>query len=166
MASDEDLMREFQHGSRNAFEELFARYRALLYGFFRRRVAERERAEDLLQETFLAVLRAGERYEPRVPFRTYLFGIALKVVAAERRRGHLPTATPEPVANSSDETIWVRQAIAKLDAPQREILMLREYEGLSYEEIATLLELPTNTVRSRLFRARMALKSCLEASHV
>src|SRR5581483_4634621 len=113
---------------------------------FRRRVAERERAEDLLQETFLAVLRSGERFEPRAPFRTYLFGIALKVVAADRRRSRVLTPAREAVANpGTDDALWVREAIAKLDAPQREILMLREYEGLSYEEIAVLLELPANT---------------------
>src|SRR5438128_2651560 len=69
-----------------AFEELFARYRQPLYGFFRRRLESRERAEDLTQETFLAVIRATSRYEPRALVRTYLYGIALKLAAAERRK--------------------------------------------------------------------------------
>src|SRR5258707_621598 len=64
MISDEALMLEFQRGSREAFEELFARYREPLFGFFRRRLENRERAEDLAQETFLAVIRAVTRYEP------------------------------------------------------------------------------------------------------
>jgi DNA-directed RNA polymerase specialized sigma24 family protein len=59
--------------------------------------------------------------------------------------------------------LWVRQAMEKLDAPDREILMLREYEQLSYSEIAELLRIPVNTVRSRLFRSRLALKSHLES---
>jgi hypothetical protein len=58
--------------------------------------------------------------------------------------------------------LWVRQAVNRLDAPEREILMLPEYEQLSYSEIGELLRLPVNTVRSRLFRSRMALKSYLE----
>ena len=58
--------------------------------------------------------------------------------------------------------MWVRQALQKLDESEREILMLREYEQLSYAEIADLLKLPVNTVRSRLFRARMAMKGYLE----
>jgi RNA polymerase sigma-70 factor (ECF subfamily) len=59
--------------------------------------------------------------------------------------------------------LWVRQAIEKVDAQEREILMLREYEQLSYSEIAELLRIPVNTVRSRLFRSRLALKSYLES---
>jgi RNA polymerase sigma-70 factor, ECF subfamily len=58
--------------------------------------------------------------------------------------------------------LWVQQALEKLDSGEREILMLREYEQLNYAEIAELLRLPVNTVRSRLFRARMELKSFLE----
>jgi len=171
MTSDECLMLEFQRGSREAFEQLFARYREPLYGFFRRRLDSKERAEDLAQETFLAVIRAISRYEPRALVRTYLYGIALKLLAAERRKQFgkaLPTqARQEPTSdNASDTTLWVtlwvRQAINRLDAPEREILMLREYEQLSYSEIAELLRLPVNTVRSRLFRSRMALKSYLE----
>jgi DNA-directed RNA polymerase specialized sigma24 family protein len=82
MSSDEALMLEFQRGSRAAFEELFARYREPLYDFFRRRVSSRERAEDLTRETFLAVIRATERYQPRALVRTYLYGLALKLVYA------------------------------------------------------------------------------------
>ena len=99
--------------------------------------------------------------------RTYLYGIALKLLAAERRKlsGNEPQLEPEhePTQESdSEETVWVRQALEKLDTGEREILMLREYEQLNYAEIAELLRLPVNTVRSRLFRSRMALKSFLE----
>jgi RNA polymerase sigma-70 factor (ECF subfamily) len=165
-ASDEALMLDFQRGSRPAFEELFARYREPLYGFFRRRLENRERAEELAQETFLAVIRGAARYEPRALVRTYLYGIALKLVAAERRKQQANTTSPletEPaVDDGSEAALWVRQALEKLDPGEREFLMLREYEQLSYSEIADLLRLPVNTVRSRLFRSRMALKSYLE----
>src|SRR6267378_5598931 len=83
--SDEALMLDFQRGSREAFEELFARYRDPLHGYFRRRLQTVERADDLTQETFLAVIRATSRYEPRSLVRTYLYGIALKLLALERR---------------------------------------------------------------------------------
>ena len=169
MVSDEALMLDFQRGSREAFEELFARYREPLYGFFHRRLANSDRAEDLAQETFLAVIRAAIRYEPRAQVKTYLYGIALKVLAAERRKlsGNEPPLNEDDeheraADGPSEEALWVRQALEKLDANEREILMLREYEQLSYEEIAELLRLPVNTVRSRLFRARMALKNFLE----
>jgi RNA polymerase sigma-70 factor (ECF subfamily) len=167
MISDEALMLEFQRGSREAFEELFARYREPLYGFFRRRLASKDRAEDLAQETFLAIIRAAVRYEPRAMVKTYFYGIALKLLAAERRKlsGNEPQLEPEhePAEETAqEETVWVRQALKKLENGEREILMLREYEQLNYAEIAELLRLPVNTVRSRLFRARMALKEFLE----
>ena len=168
MTSDEALMLEFQGGSRAAFEELFARYHKPLYGFFGRRLDDRGRAEDLTQETFLAVIRAVSRYEPRASVRTYLYGIALKLLAAERRKvsaaGKSGQLAPEPTTDGTPEyVLWIRQAMGKLDAPDREILMLREYEQLSYTDIAELLRIPINTVRSRLFRSRLALKSYLES---
>jgi RNA polymerase sigma-70 factor, ECF subfamily len=167
MISDETLMIEFQGGSRAAFEELFARYHEPLHGFFRRRLEKAERAEDLAQETFLAVIRATSRYEPRALVRTYLYGIALKLVAAERRKqfrdGPVADSIVEPtIERDSENVLWVRQGLQRLEASEREILMLREYEQLSYSEIGELLRIPVNTVRSRLFRARLALKSQLE----
>lgn len=167
MSSDEALMLEFQRGSREAFAELFDRYHGPLYGFFRRRLASQERAEDLTQETFLVVIRATSRYEPRSLVRTYLYGIALKLLAEERRRrakdSRPPETRPEPATDSAPDTVlWVREALEKLEAGEREVLILREYEQLSYGEIAHLLRIPVNTVRSRLFRARMALKKCLQ----
>src|ERR1700731_248529 len=140
MTSDEALMLEFQSGSRAAFEELFARYRQPLYGFFGRRLNNPERAEDLVQETFLAVIRATSRYQPRALVRTYLYGIALKLLAAERRRERRSHPTPQPDAmdGALDNSLWVRRALEKLDPSERETLMLREYEQLSYSEVAEL----------------------------
>ena len=168
MTSDEALMLEFQGGSRAAFEELFARYHKPLYGFFGRRLNNPERAEDLTQETFLVVIRGATRYEPRALVRTYLYGIALKLLAAERRKvlmsSKLGQSAPEPETCGAPESVlWVRQAMEKLDASDREILMLREYEQLSYFDISELLRIPVNTVRSRLFRSRLALKGYLES---
>jgi RNA polymerase sigma-70 factor, ECF subfamily len=167
MISDEALMLEFQGGSHPAFEQLFARYRGPLYGFFRRRLDGDQRAEDLTQETFVAVIRASAQYEPRALFRTYLYSIAMNLLAAERRKRAKDSPqgkdAPEPATREApDSVLWIRQAMEKLDESEREILMLREYEELSYAEIAYLQNLPVNTVRSRLFRARMALKERLE----
>jgi RNA polymerase sigma-70 factor (ECF subfamily) len=165
--SDEALMLEFQGGSRPAFEELYGRYRGPLYGFFRRRLNGDQRAEDLTQETFLAVIRAANRYTPSALVRTYLYGIAMNVLAAERRKIAKDSPpgkeSPEPATQEAPNSVlWIRQALEKLGDSEREILMLREYEQLSYAEIADLMDLPINTVRSRLFRARMALKEFLE----
>jgi RNA polymerase sigma-70 factor (ECF subfamily) len=168
MTTDEQLVEEFQRGSREAFAELFRRYREKMYGFFRRRTSNPARAEELAQETFLAALKAAPRFEPRALVRTWLFGIAMNLLMADRRKaGHafepaLSKAEEAP-AHGSDPAaaLWVRDALAQLEDEQREILLLREYEQLSYAEIAALLGLPVNTVRSRLFRARMALKDLL-----
>lgn len=166
MTTDETLMLEFQQGSHEAFTELFHRYREPVYGFFRRRLSDAARAEELAQEAFLAVLRGIARYEPRATFRSYLYGIAVNLVAAERRRqAHAPTPSAEPperpTPGNPAEALCVRDAVTRLDPGEREILLLREYEGLSYAEISMVLRVPVNTVRSRLFRARLALRESL-----
>ena len=167
MMTDEQLMVDFQRGSKDAFAELFARYREPIYGYFRRRLADAARAEELAQETFLAVLRAVTRYEPRASFRTYLYGIALMQLMAERRKAATREAGAElngvdpPAEGDPEAALAVRQALDHLAAGDREVLMLREYEQLSYAEIAALQRVPINTVRSRLFRARQALQELL-----
>jgi RNA polymerase sigma-70 factor, ECF subfamily len=170
MNSDEQLVLEFQQGSREALAELFERYRDPVYGFFRRRLANPARAEELTQECFLALLQNIRRYEPRASFRSYLYGIAIHLVAGERRKAGREIveneklderATDEKREASTDAGIWVRNALDHLEKNDREVLMLREYEELSYEEIAAIMRAPVNTVRSRLFRARTALKEQL-----
>jgi RNA polymerase sigma-70 factor (ECF subfamily) len=190
MTSDEALILELRGGSQEAFTELFLRYRQRVYGFFRRRMSDAAQAEELAQETFMAVLRGAQRYEPRATFRAYLFGIAFNILSAHRRKAMneaarrngasgsaagsgeedfggvnlARTATDGMATNFDAETaIWVRQAVGKLAESEREILMLREFEELSYEEIAKVVKAPVNTVRSRLFRARMALREILES---
>ena len=164
--TDERLMLAYGSGDSEAFTELFRRYSQPVYGFFRRRLDDPARAEELSQETFVGLIRGIERYEPRASFRSYLYGIAMKILMAERRktsRREISSDSPKeiPVESAVDAGIWVRSAIEQLDSEQREVLLLREYERLSYEEIAGLLGLPINTVRSKLFRARLALRDFL-----
>lgn len=156
-------------GARAPFEQLFDRYRQPVWGFFRRRVEDPGVAEDLVQNVFTALLDAAPRYRAQGAFRSYLFGIAFNVLQADRRR-QLSRATtplddelPDAHAVDADRALWVRAALAQLDPDERELVMLREYEGLSYQEIADVRQLPLNTVRSRLFRARMALRALLTA---
>ncbi len=163
-ASDEALIAACGRRERGAFEALFDRYQQPIWGYFRRRVADAARAEELTQDTFVAVLRGAARYQGRSSFRTYLYGIAANLLAAERRK--TPSAPPlADIAHAPahDDALWVRQAIERLEATDREVLILREFEQLAYAEIAELLHLPVNTVRSRLFRARMALRAQLLA---
>jgi RNA polymerase sigma-70 factor, ECF subfamily len=165
---DERLMLEVKAGSRRAFDALFTRHRDAVWRFFRRRVPDAARAEELAQDTFLGIFEAAARYEPSAAFRSYLFGVAYNVLLADRRRTrnlHAPLADGADIEGPSsdlDAAMWVRDGLATLDDDDREILMLREYEQLSYQEIADLRLMPLNTVRSRLFRARMALRAALQ----
>jgi RNA polymerase sigma-70 factor, ECF subfamily len=168
-SSDEQLMVAFSRGTNDAFTELFARYKQPIFGFYWRRVADRALAEELTQEAFVAVIRAARRYEQSATFRTYLYAIALKILRAYRRKAAFratfmgsPAEHAEPSAESGVVTqLFMREALRNLDGMDREILLLREFEQLSYAEIAELLNLPVNTVRSRLFRARAALREML-----
>jgi len=168
--SDEQLMLAFSKGSSCAFDELFSRYKQPIYGFFRRRVAESTLAEELTQETFVALLRAASRYQPRALFRTYLYAIGFKILRTHRRKAAFRAtffgqrnSAPDPSKRDATESgLWVRRAVEKLEAMDREILLLREFEHLTYAEIADLLQLPLNTARSRLFRARTALRNLLQ----
>jgi RNA polymerase sigma factor (sigma-70 family) len=127
--SDEQLLLRFRAAggsaaaaeraaARAGFDELFARYRQPLWGFFRRRLDDAARAEELAQETFLVVLRNAARWEPRASFRSWLYGIALKLVAAERRRNshrrEAPLTTVDPPAAGADldAVLAVRAAVA------------------------------------------------------
>ena len=165
--SDERLMNAFSQGNADAFNELFRRYQQPIFGFFRRRVAEAPQAEELAQDTFLGLIRSAGNYRPSATFRTYLYAIAFNVLRAHRRRAMFrsmfsSTKEEEPsIRNSLAEEIVLRDALNRLGRVDREILLLREFEQLSYAEIAELAQLPLNTVRSRLFRARMALREML-----
>jgi len=169
-ASDERLMLDFSQGKAEAFAELFARYRQPIVGFFRRRLTDPGQAEELAQETFLVIVRSASGYQPRALFRTYLYAIAFKILRAHRRKvafratfGERKSAQDPAGRDGTDASLILREAVGKLDRVDREILMLREFEELSYAGIAELLRLPVNTVRSRLFRARMALRDLLVA---
>jgi RNA polymerase sigma-70 factor (ECF subfamily) len=166
--TDEQLMLDVKRGSHEAFQHVFERYRDLVWRFFRRRVDNPALAEELAQDTFVAILEAAPRYQPKAPFRSFAFGVAYNVLLASRRkesyRSTEPLASDAVAADEGDPEIvlMVRAALAELEGEDREILMLREYEQFSYEEIATLRQVPVSTIRSRLFRARMALRDILE----
>jgi RNA polymerase sigma-70 factor (ECF subfamily) len=167
--TDEQLMLDIRRGARDAFETLFWRYREPIWRFFRRRTADAARAEELAQDTFVAILEGAKRYDQRGTARAFLFGVAYNVLNADRRRAafrRTESLDVDPVADhaSPDEAIWVRDALLALDDSDREILMLREYEQLSYQEIAEVRGTPLNTVRSQLFRARATLKTALEST--
>jgi len=161
---DEELMLAFKGGDGLAFRELFDRYKNPIYGYVRRRVNDPGRAEEITQDVFLALVQHRNGYQVQARFRTYLYRIALNRVASEHRKKKESDPLPEnaPAAGSDPAVVQqVREALAQLEPGQREIVMLREYEGLSYQEISQVLKVPVGTVRSRLFRAKLALRDLL-----
>ena len=156
-------MQAFKRGEALAFRELFDRYKNPIYGFVRRRVDDPSRAEEITQDVFLALVQQQKNYEVRASFRTFLYRIALNRVVSERRKiAEAPALDPEVAAGGDiGAGQQVREALARLEPEQREIVMLREYQGLSYQEIAQVLNVPVGTVRSRLFRAKLALRELL-----
>ncbi len=156
-------MLEFKRGDGPAFDELFARYKNAIYGYIRRRVDDPGRAEEIAQDVFLALVRHRNGYEVTASFRTYLYRIAMNRIASEYRKQKERDPLPEETPAASDPAVvqQVRDALAQLEPHEREIVLLREYQGLSYDEIAQVLDVPVGTVRSRLFRAKMALRDLL-----
>ena len=162
--SDEELMLAFKSGDAPAFDALFARYKDPIYGFVRRRVGDPGRAEEIAQDVFVALVQSRNGYEVRASFRTYLYRIAMNRIASEHRKKKETDELPaEPAADGGDPAVvaQVQEALAQLEPEQREIVLLREYDGLSYDQIAQLLKIPVGTVRSRLFRAKLALRELL-----
>jgi RNA polymerase sigma-70 factor (ECF subfamily) len=186
--TDEQLMRRYQRGEARAFEVLMRRHRTPIHGFLCRLTGERARAEDLLQETFLRVVKGAAGWEPRASVRTWLFTIARNLAADEaRRRVFRETepldaprdGAPAPAARVADEArapddaagdALVRPrleaALSALPPEQREVFLLREHAGLSFPEIAEATGANENTVKSRLRYALLALRDRLVAEGV
>src|SRR5260221_13739408 len=125
MPSDEDLMNAVGRGSGPSFETLFDRYAEPIWRFFHRRTPDAGRAEELAQDTFVAILDGARRYERRGSFRSYLFGVAYNVLLADRRKAALRATAPlhdepaDPRSGDREPGIWVRDALATLDEDDR-----------------------------------------------
>jgi RNA polymerase sigma-70 factor (ECF subfamily) len=179
LESDERLMLRFQAGDVPAFEELVRRHRTPVFSFLVRLTGDRARAEDLCQETFLRVVHAARGWEPRAPFRTWLFAVARNQAFDEARRRAFrrterlddparaaePSGDPGPdrAAEGSLLRPKLEAALAALPEEQREVFLLREHAGLRFAEIAEVTGVPENTVKSRMRYALEALRARLEA---
>jgi RNA polymerase sigma-70 factor, ECF subfamily len=145
-------------------EQLYLESRDALISYFRRRHRSSHAADDLLQETFLRLMRQVDRCFPAASPRGYLFGIARHVSADAWRRAQpqaddaVETVSPQPDARLEA----ARESIAGMPASQREILDLRFQHDLSYAEIAEALDIPVGTVRSRLHNAIALLREQME----
>jgi RNA polymerase sigma-70 factor (ECF subfamily) len=170
------LLQKAGKGDQAAFLELYDRYRDPIFRFAYRLLGSIEIAEDITHDCFLSLIRRPEGYRPeRAPLRTYLFAIArnlaLKHFRNTGREAGLEEMAEEPEASSRhtplrrllDEELaaQVREAVFRLPELQREALVLYEYEGLSLNEIAAVVDADTGAIKARLYRARESLKRAL-----
>ncbi len=175
MVDDELTLRRAQRGDERAWRDLIARFGRPVHALIWRMLAgrSRDRVEDLVQETFVRVLRALPGFDPRGPasLSTWILTIATRLALNELRRPELArlAEADEPVGEGDVGRRQLAAAIAKsvaaLPADQRAVIVLREFHGLDYAEIAAALELDLGTVKSRLSRARAALREALGGIH-
>ncbi len=158
-------------GDRAAFEELYGLYQKPLLNYLHRLSSNRAAAEDLLQETFLRLWRAAASYEPTAKVSTYVFRIAHNLFlneAARRREKAFEGADAETRADPASDLgrrelqAAVQRAIEALPEGERECLLLSEYNGFRYAEIAEILGIPVGTVKSRMFSAVQRLREALK----
>jgi RNA polymerase sigma-70 factor (ECF subfamily) len=167
-----DLIAQAQQGDRQAFGELVRRHREGVINVVYRMCGDVNLAEDAAQEAFVRAWQHLPGYRPRSPFRNWVYRIATNVAVDALRRERetadvdaLPLASPdegpEAAVEGKERGERVRQAVLALPPASRAVLVLREYEGLSYQGIADALGIPIGTVMSRLNYARNRLRESL-----
>jgi RNA polymerase sigma-70 factor (ECF subfamily) len=173
--ADEDLMVRYQRGEVRAFEVLLSRHRKPVYNFILRFVGDKETAEDLLQEAFMRVIKGAEAYKRQAKFTTWLYTIARNLcVDQTRRRKHRKHASLDAPMDTSDDSgtlldviashemasdrksvnkqlhATMQRAIEGLSEEQREVFLMREFLDMPFKQIADVVGVPENTVKSRM----------------
>jgi RNA polymerase sigma-70 factor (ECF subfamily) len=180
---DADLVERWQAGDLQAFEALVRRHEGKVYRLLVRMLGNREEAEDVAQEAFLSLHRHGHRFRGESRFSTFVYRVAANAALNRRRslgRSHarakglaerqaagdeLPAAPrdPEDAVHGSQVQFRVQEALLELPPDLQMAVVLYDIEGLSYREIARVLRVPEGTVKSRIHRARNALRESLSA---
>lgn len=165
---DLELARRAQKGEESAFHELVDRYANELFKLAFSLTGAVDGAEDVLQETFLGAFQGLDSFEGRSSVKTWLIRILVKQAAKYHRYRRIrKTESIDDISEvsssafsvrDSDLTIDIKTMIKTLSTEHREVIVLRELQGFSYEEMAEILGIPRGTVESRLFRARQELK--------
>ncbi|KAB2955592.1 MAG: sigma-70 family RNA polymerase sigma factor [Thermoanaerobaculia bacterium] len=182
---DEELVRAVLAGDPERFGDIVERYQSRLVNYLNRLVRDPEEAQDLAQEVFVRVYQALDRFDPQYRFSTWLFRVAQNAAidVIRKRRFRLvpltrqdedgegtheleladggPSAQDRMEGAQSDAR--VREAIDRLPDEYRELIRLRHYGELAYDEIAESRGMPLGTVKNKLFRARQMLRGLLEA---
>ncbi|MDA8985529.1 RNA polymerase sigma factor RpoE [Luminiphilus sp.] len=176
--TDQQLVQRAQRGDLRAFDLLVLKYQGRIGALVSRYITDPSEVEDVTQEAFIKAYRAIDKFRGDSAFYTWLYRIAANaaknhLVSRRRRPGADATiedaelgqqaelladvGTPEAVAMGEELATVVEEALAALPEELRAALTLREFEGLSYDDIAAVLDCPVGTVRSRIFRAREAI---------
>lgn len=185
-ADDSAVVTAFLEGEERAFSELVERYQTRLLNFIYRTIGDRDRAEDLVQEVFIRVYRHLHRFDRSKKFSTWVYTIASNLAKNElRNRSRNPLVLFQTMRGAQDEEErplqfedattrpddlfrkrhlreLVEQTVARLPEHHRQVFVLRELEGKSYEEIADITSCNLGTVKSRLNRARTAFAAIIE----
>lgn len=179
--SDEELIEKFQNGDIYAFEQIVKRYKNQLLNFAYRFLGDIEDSEDIVQETFLRIFRKRNAYKNIAKFSTWIYTITGNLAKTELRRKkkrklfsisslgydekdyELPDLRrgPEEKADSVVNEEIIQKAIDVLSPKFKEVIILRDIQELSYEEISKILKIPLGTVKSRVNRARLKLQEIL-----
>jgi RNA polymerase sigma-70 factor, ECF subfamily len=186
LPTDEALVEAFQAGDLAAFDLLVVRWQRKIQGTIYRILGTEEDARDLCQEAFLKAFRALKGFKGEARFSSWLYQIAVNLCRDRMRRrrgrtfvslealgdesGPSRAASPDPgpmeLLQRGALRNLVQDAIAMLPEDQREVIVLKEYEELTFLEIAQVLDVPLSTVKTRLYRGLVNLRSCLERQGV
>jgi RNA polymerase sigma-70 factor (ECF subfamily) len=177
--SDEVLIGRIAQGDRLAMQVLFARHHVRVYRFVLRLVGNPSVAEDLISEVFLDIWRQADRFEGRSAVSTWMLAIArFKALSALRKRPDEEldeeaaeaiedvSDNPEVALQKKDKSAVLRQCLEKLSPEHKEIIDLVYYHEKSVEEVAEIVGIPENTVKTRMFYARKKLSELLQAAGV
>ena len=171
--SDGELIQRAAGGDRSAFDELYQRYARPVFGLALRKLGDRGRAEDAVQETFASIWRSAASYRPeRGPGAPWLYAVARNaIVDRARARTETPAEIPdsaaaEPGPDDLAQQSWVswrvHRALEELSEREREVISLAYWSGLSQSEVAEFLGIPLGTVKTRTRAALMRLSEILE----
>jgi RNA polymerase sigma-70 factor (ECF subfamily) len=177
MRDETDWILQVAQGNEGAFERLFRSYAPRVFRFAMMHLNNRAQAEEVVQETMIALWKSAKSYRSQSRVSSWVLGIArnkaLDRVRARRREPEFvrerfdgrasARATPEQVARQEIQAERVRQALGQLSPEHREVMVLAFYHDLSYSEIAQMLGCPEGTVKSRVYYAKEQLKKLLSA---
>ena len=173
---DNELVQGCLDGDQRAFEILLLRYQGPIFNAVLRMVRQRDEATDLTQTAFVKAYEQLKTFDPSHKFFSWLYRIAInEAINFLKRRSRLEPLdgewagsdrSPEEHLVGADLSRHVQEALMRVSYDYRAVLVLRHFEGCSYEEIASIVGVPEKTVKSRLFSARQQLKELLEARGV